>query len=414
MPLRGAALFVSGMLAMSAFTPVAPEGALGSAQAAPNIVANIPALNPPVYHDGAPVPRAFPVEEYRWYLSDISSHPYGIYYSVIDSFPRLRDNHPELMEQNIETVSRINQAAADDPALIHRAHEDATADDEGVLWLFSDAFGAELGGHLRDAFAENRLPKTVMLFGGVTARAGGLASSTFIEKELYQNPRPFIAYPDRIQRYEVPGRETYSSSKSFPSGHTNQATWTTTLLAAMLPELAPQLLVRGSEAGYNRMVLGVHYPLDVIGGRMTGAAAAADRWNDPRMRANLEAAAQEIRSELEWRCGDTLANCVARDTPYDPAAVEHYGERMSYGLSPVLPTDAPMIVPQAAPDLLINAFPELTYEQRRSVLEQTAGPAGLPLDDQGPAGSWQRLNLARAMSAQVQVLDDGSVRVMGS
>ncbi|MCF4007549.1 phosphatase PAP2 family protein [Corynebacterium uropygiale] len=410
----------SSVLAMSALAPGGQQasfpaaGLLPTASAAPNIIANIPALHPPVFHDGAPVPQAFPPEEYRWYLSDISSHPYGIYYSVIDSFPQLREHNPELMERNIDTVSRINHEAAANPALIDRAHEDATAEDEGVLWLFTDAFGQELGGHLRDALRENRLPKTVMLFGGVTARAGGLASSTFVEKEMYNNPRPFIAYPDRIQRYEVPGVETYPNSKSFPSGHTNQATWTTTFLAAMLPELAPQLLARGSEAGYNRLVLGVHYPLDVIGGRMTGTAAAADRWNDPRMRANLEAAAQEIRSELEWRCGDTLANCVARDTPYDANAVQHYSERMSYGFDPVLPTDAPMIVPQAAPDLLINAFPELTYEQRRSVLEQTAGPAGLPLDDQGPAGSWQRLDLARAMSAHVEVLDDGSVRVMDS
>ncbi|WP_246394743.1 acid phosphatase [Corynebacterium anserum] len=375
----------------------------------------IPGYPIPVQHPGAPVPQPFPADALVGYISDISSHDYGIYYSVVDGFKDLQKNHPEVMHENLEKVVKINNDAASNPALIHRAQIDAAADKEGLLSAFSDALGSELGQYFRDALKENRLPKTVFLFGnGYGARAGGLASSTFFEKEIFAYDRPFKAAPERIKRYENGKDNFYRDSKSFPSGHTNQATWVTTLLALAIPELGPQLLARGSEAGYNRLVMGVHYPLDVMGGRMTGTAAAADRWNDLRMRAAIKQAGEEIRKELEWRAGRPLSEVVAHDTPYRSTtqAVKEYTERMSMGFAPVYKTDAPMIVPQAAPDLLLPSHPTLNYAQRASILRQTAIKSGSPLDDQGPRGSWQRLNIAAAMAANVKVNPDGSVTVI--
>jgi len=348
------------------------------------------------------------------FISDISSHDYGVYVDVIDGFNDLRANHPDVMQQNLATTIRINNEAAGNPAAISRAQMDAAADKAGLLTAFSDALGEELGGHFRDALRENRLPKTNYLFGnGYLARAGGLASSTFAEKTYYGYERPFVVAPDKINRYNLPGEDFYGDSKAFPSGHTNQATWSTTLLALAVPELGPQLVARGSEAGYNRMVMGVHYPLDVIGGRMTGTAAAADRWNDPKMRDAVRQAGQEIKAELEWRTGKPLAQAVAEDSPYrsTDVAVDEYTERMTNGFQQVYRNDAPMIVPQAAPDLLLSAHPELSYAQRASVLRQTAIQSGYPLDDQSPEGSWQRLNIAAAMAAYVRVNADGSVTV---
>ena len=368
---------------------IAPSNIASKAAATTDVTANIPYLHQPVQHEGAPTPQAFPPEEYNWYLSDLSSHPFGVYADVVGSYPDLKAHHPEVQDTNLATLTRINHNAATNPTAISRAQSDARAEKDGVLQLFSDAFGSRLGEEFRQALAENRLPKTVMLFGGITARAGGLASSTIVEKIGFNETRPYDDHPDQINKYEVPGEDLYGHSKAFPSGHTNQATWTTTLLAVMLPELSDQLLARGSEAGYNRVVLGVHYPLDVMGGRMTGLAAAADRWNDPRMRTNL----------------------MAADSKYDDNALDNYAYRMNYDFAPVSAPNAAMVVPQAAPDLLINAFPNLTYEQRAQVIEQTAGPAGMPLDDQSPRGSWERINLAAAMNADVTVNDDDSVHV---
>ncbi|MBI8999469.1 phosphatase PAP2 family protein [Corynebacterium sp. CCM 9185] len=379
----------------------------------PPVPAQLPGQEIPVHHDGAPVPVPFSPHDYVGYISDISSHRYGIYLDVIDSFGAIREN-PGVMSSNLEQVIAVNNAARNDPARIRRAQVDARADRDGVLDPVADALGPVLAQHFRDALAENRLPKTRMLLGGGWfARAGGPASSTFVEKEIFANPRPFVVAPDRITKFVATDRDFYSTSKSFPSGHTNQATWTTTLLAVMLPEFGPQILARGSEAGEHRLVMGVHYPLDVIGGRMTGTAAAADRWNDPKMRANLIAAAAEIRAELEWRCGASLAECASVGPAYSADPVGDYTRRMNYGFAPVGDTAAPMIVPQAAPDLLLGAFPDLSYAQRAEILRLTAGPAGMPLDGTGPEGSWQRLNLAAAMAAEVTVTPDGQVRLRG-
>ncbi|MBI8990060.1 acid phosphatase [Corynebacterium meridianum] len=398
-------------VAVIAFTALCAQPA--QAIDLPSVPAQPPGQETPVHHDGAPVPVSFGPQDYVGYISDVSSHPHGIYLDVIDSFAELRDN-PDVMNSNLEQVIAINDAAAGNLWRIQRAQADARADRDGLLGPVADALGPDLAVHFRDALAENRLPKTRMLLGGGWfARAGGPASSTFVEKEIFANPRPFVVAPERITRYVSADRNFYTTSKSFPSGHTNQATWTTTLLAVILPEFGPQFLARGSEAGEHRLVMGVHYPLDVIGGRMTGTAAAADRWNDPKMRANLRAAADEIRAELEWRCGTTLAECAKRGGAYSTDPVGQYTRRMNYGFTPVGDTSSPMVVPQAAPDLLLGAFPELSYGQRAEILRLTAGPAGMPLDETGPAGSWQRLNLAAAMAAEITVTPDGQVRLRG-
>lgn len=372
---------------------------------------------PAVQHDGAPTPTPFTTDYLVGFPSDVSSYQYGVYWEVVRMFDHVKTQQP-IMDENLEKAIAINNAAADDPALIKRAQQDAAADTDGVMLAVSDALGEEFGGAFRDALAERRLPKTEYLLGnGYLARAGGLASSTFAEKYYFDVRRPFQVAPDAIHKYNDGKKDYYGTTPAFPSGHTNQATWITTLMAHMLPEVAPQLVLRGAEAGNHRVVMGVHYPLDVIGGRMTGQAAAADRLNDPRMHDALDQAAAEIRAEMKWRTGKDISELVAQQADAgknyatDEQAVERYAPMLDYGFKPAYATDAPMIVPKAAPVLLESTHPELTWEQRAEVLRQTANPAGHPLDWQGEAGSWQRLNLAKAMAATVTVNPDGVVQV---
>ncbi|MCZ9304233.1 phosphatase PAP2 family protein [Corynebacterium sp. c9Ua_112] len=407
-----AAAMMATTMSLSAVS-VAPATALSMPAIAGS--QGLPNYPHPVPHKGAPNPQPFGPEYLGGYISDISSHGWGVYLDVVDGFNDVRANHPGVIKQNLDKVVDINNAAQKNPAAIKRAQSDARADKDGVLMAFSDALGGELGRHFRDALRENRLPKTQFLLGnGYLARAGGVASSTFVEKMVFNNDRPFVVAPDRIKKYQDGKRDYYGTSKSYPSGHTNQAVWSTTLLALTLPELAPQILARGSEAGHNRIVMGVHYPLDVMGGRMSGTAAAADRWNDPKMRDAIRQAGKELRAELEWRAGRPISQVVKSDKAYRSTdqAVREYTERMSYGFPKIYRKDAPMVVPQAAPDLLLAKFPKLNYKQRASILRQTAIPSGSPLDDQGPRGSWQRLNMAAAFAAKVKVNGDGSVTVL--
>jgi hypothetical protein len=62
---------------------------------------------------------------------------------------------------------------------------------------------------------------------------------------------------------------------------------------------------------------------------------------------------------------------------------------------------------------LLTAFPDLTDAQRTTVLAATGLPSGYVLDQTGDEGSYQRLDLLAAMTASVQVGDDGSMTVNG-
>lgn len=382
-----------------------------SASVAEYLPANPVLVPAPVPHEGAPVPQPLsPERVVRWYQSDVSSHGV-LYFPVVDAFDQLRRDHPEVMSRNLEEVVRINNAAAGDPQLIERALAD---DHDDLLLTMSEAWGTELGGAFRQAMAEHRLPKTAQLLSGNLARGGGVASSTFAEKYWFGYDRPFVVAPDRITRYHREGGDDeYSTTPSYPSGHTNMATWKSAVMAALVPELGAQMWARGSEVGYHRLVLGVHYPLDVIGGRMSGMAAAADRLNDPEFRALIQEAAAEVRAELEWRCGASIAECAQRGQQYLSAqeAQEVFTQRLNYGFDRVGEAGAPMVVPQGAEALLAARFPELTAQQRAQVLRLTAQDSGYPLDKSGPAGSWQRLNLAAAWNARPVVNPDGTVSV---
>lgn len=337
------------------------------------------------------------------YPSDVHGNEIT-YYSVVEGFGDLRANHPEVMNRNLATAIAINQGAKNDPVRVQRALADAYAisgTSNTLLATMSDAFGVRLGAQFRAALAAGRLPKVAALLDGTAARAGGITNSTLFEKFAFGNRRPYQVAPERIQKYYRPGQEkdAYPTDPSFPSGHTAAATLRADILAMMIPELTPQFLSRASEVGYDRIVMGVHYPLDVIGGRMVADASADDRWSDLSFRPLILAAGKELRAELEWRCGATLAVCIARDVPYQitAQALATIRDRGTYGLPRVGSPDAPLVVPPQAVDALGPMRPGSSAAQRLALLERTARPAGYPLDDQRPGKpSWQRLDFAAA------------------
>jgi undecaprenyl-diphosphatase len=83
-------------------------------------------------------------------------------------------------------------------------------------------------------------------------------------KALTDRPRPPVRYPEPHPLIGVP------DDSSFPSGHAATSFACATVLTAYEPRLAPLWIVLASAVAFSRVYVGVHYPLDVIGGAALG------------------------------------------------------------------------------------------------------------------------------------------------
>ena len=85
-------------------------------------------------------------------------------------------------------------------------------------------------------------------------------------KALTDRPRPPVRYPEPHPLIGLP------NDSSFPSGHAATSFACATVLTAYEPRLAPLWIVLASAVAFSRVYVGVHYPLDVIGGAALGVA----------------------------------------------------------------------------------------------------------------------------------------------
>ncbi len=88
-------------------------------------------------------------------------------------------------------------------------------------------------------------------------------------KRRTARPRPCDVRPGIHSWLPAPDRF------SFPSGHTLHAVAMTVVACDALPLLTPALAPFAALVGVSRVVLGLHYPSDVLAGAAIGAALAA-------------------------------------------------------------------------------------------------------------------------------------------
>jgi undecaprenyl-diphosphatase len=90
----------------------------------------------------------------------------------------------------------------------------------------------------------------------------------FVLKNAFKRNRPQAALTD-FESLVIP-----SDQFSFPSGHTSAAFLMATLLGRFFPECQVLAFGWAGLIGLSRVVLGVHFPTDIIAGAMMGSSVA--------------------------------------------------------------------------------------------------------------------------------------------
>ncbi|MCV7420016.1 phosphatase PAP2 family protein [Mycobacterium yunnanensis] len=269
------------------------------------------------------------------------------------------------------------------------------------------------------------------VFGKAYARPAGSEGA-----DAYGNSRPFQTEPHLVT-YDGPdffGAPSDSSSwlrgpaqdlvdsPSFPSGHTTYGYTESLVLALLVPDRYPEMMARAAEYGNDRIIIGAHFAMDVLGGRTlatydmahllantsqyVGVDRGGVRIDD--FRQALAAARNDLSAALATACGNAVAACARDDQSrfsQPEANAVFVDTTQTYGLPSVFGQNA-VDVGKVAPEagyLLTAAYPYLSLDQANAILTQTLGPGGGFLDDGSSFGVYSRLDLHRAAQRAVEV-----------
>ena len=97
--------------------------------------------------------------------------------------------------------------------------------------------------------------------------------SSYGVKAIFDVERPSMRYAEPKPLVHAP------IDASFPSGHAATSFAAATMLSFARPRWAPAFYLLALAIGFSRVYVGVHYPLDIVGGAALGVAVAiALRW----------------------------------------------------------------------------------------------------------------------------------------
>lgn len=242
-------------------------------------------------------------------------------------------------------------------------------------------------------------------FGTVVDLIAGIGESGSTEpaKRYFKYARPWrwSSSVKVLPALEPAKSTTPTTDGGFVSGHTAEAVRNGFAFGYVVPERFQEMVARGLELGENRILSGMHSPLDVIGGRIQGHAVAAASLSTGANAARKAAARAQAQSVLMTAVGAadaTALNAFAHSQGADQdrfadhaASKAAYLRRMTFGFTQIGDKTQPAVVPKGAEVLLETRLPYLDTEQRRVVLKTTAIASGYPAMDD-PEG-WGRLNL---------------------
>jgi hypothetical protein len=100
-------------------------------------------------------------------------------------------------------------------------------------------------------------------------------------QDVYGSSRPVQVALNRFNAFDPTALNGIATNPSFPSGHTTYAYTDGILLAMLVPQQYQSMLARAADYANSRIVLGVHYPLDIIGGRALATYDLAQAFTNP-------------------------------------------------------------------------------------------------------------------------------------
>ena len=333
-----------------------------------------------------------------------------------------RDHFTNVAQSVAELIAYTNAITASDSNSAKYFFANATTDGRQPVTAAAAGILQKIGG-------------SPDVFGPSYGHPAGTAGA-----DAYGDSRPFQTEPQVIpiigrDYFGVPANNTVYNrgpimnlidSPSFPSGHTTYGYMGSILLAVLIPDRYPQMIVRASEYGNDRILMGAHYCMDVLGGRTLATYDLAHLLaNDPAYlgqslkgasvikdyQAAVKMARADLTAALQAGCGADIRSSARDDTGRlsNPAINQAaYDVTQTYGLPVVYPKNAGVKedVNKLAPEagyLLSIAFPALTLEQANQILTDTEGPGGGFLDDGSAFGVYSRLNLYAASLAAAEL-----------
>ncbi|MBX3381702.1 MAG: phosphatase PAP2 family protein [Phycisphaeraceae bacterium] len=165
-------------------------------------------------------------------------------------------------------------AAQSDASQASRAR--AIEEDTMKVWLFADILGP--------SFNAGAKPKTAAFIKQIERDSHAISDRA---KKIWNRPRPYAQDPRIKLNTDAPGNNSY------PSGHATRGAAWTEVLCLLVPDQAEALRARGRLIGFDRIILGVHFPSDVAAGNALGKAIVEQMRQSPAFQQDLADAQSE-------------------------------------------------------------------------------------------------------------------------
>jgi acid phosphatase (class A) len=156
--------------------------------------------------------------------------------------------------------------------------ERAMTDSSLSFSLFAPAIGSD--------FDLEKLPKTR---GMLLKMKKDIQEAIDLPKNHYHRKRPY-------QMDESLALGKPESSFSYPSGHSTRGTVYAMLLAELFPENKDAILAIGRDIGWDRVLIGKHFPTDIYAGRVLARAIVKELKASAAFQNDFEEAKAEIKS----------------------------------------------------------------------------------------------------------------------